>query len=177
MIRMKLLGVGVAAFVGVSALPAAAQPHGHAYGHETAPGQAKKAKKAKKCVHPHPCGNEWPQELNGATFEVLPTEHVRVPSSSYEVDGVELDGWIIKPAVPDGLRVPVLLHSTPWMGYCRMDDVLAGPTCRATPDSPEMTSGEYAGPGAAIYHWGTPVLDLVRKGFPQHLCVVISKKG
>jgi len=159
MIQMKLLSVGVATFLVISALPAAAQSHGHAYGHETAPGQTK------KCVHPYPCGDEWPEELSGATFDVLPTEHARVRSSSYEVDGVELDGWIIRPAVPDGVRVPVLLHSTPYLGDCRVDDVLAGPTCRPTPDSPEMTSSDYVGSGAAIYHWGTPVLDLVRKGY------------
>src|SRR4051794_2213632 len=39
-------------------------------------------------------------------------EHVRVPGD----DGTLLDGYVIRPDVPDGARVPVLLWSSPYFG-------------------------------------------------------------
>lgn len=128
---------------------------------------------AQDCVHPHPCGGEWPTDLEGATFDLLPIEHIRIPSSTYAVDGVELDGWIVRPNVPEGVTVPVLLHSSPYLGDCRFDNVV-GTTCRSTPDDPAMMSDDFVGPGAAVYHWGTPALRLAKAGYAL---VMVSTRG
>lgn len=62
-------------------------------------------------VHPWPRGDEWPPALQGP-FELLERAHLQVPS----FDGVSLDGWIYRPRVPEGVRVPVVLVSSPYYG-------------------------------------------------------------
>lgn len=64
-------------------------------------------------VHPWPSGDEWPPGLEGP-FDILPVLHAPVLS----FDGVALDGWIVRPAVPEGVRVPVVLWSAPYFGQC-----------------------------------------------------------
>ncbi|MGQ0535284.1 MAG: CocE/NonD family hydrolase [Methanobacteriota archaeon] len=63
---------------------------------------------------------------------------MRVPS----FDGVELDGWVLRPDVPEGVRVPVVLWSAPYFGQC---DWLVGPPPEClygTGDDPALrTSG------------------------------------
>lgn len=70
-----------------------------------------------RCEHPWPCadGSEWPPGLAGG-FALDRIEAVRVPSH----DGVELEGWIFHPAVPEGTKVPVVLVATPYTGVCHL---------------------------------------------------------
>lgn len=92
-----------------------------------------------RCEHPWPCGTEWPAGLEGP-FEMLPAEGVFVESH----DGTQLEGWLLLPLVPEGVKVPVVLVSTPYLGYCGTfnapGDVL-GPVsggdlpCGGTPDT------------------------------------------
>jgi predicted acyl esterase len=60
---------------------------------------------------PFPEQAYWPDDLPGP-FAVDRKEHFRVKSH----DGVELDGHVWLPRVPDGVKVPVVLHSTPYTG-------------------------------------------------------------
>jgi putative CocE/NonD family hydrolase len=61
-------------------------------------------------VHPYPMGDEWPAGLEG------PFERASLTNTVIEANGVHLDGWIYRPKVPEGVRVPVLLWSTPYFG-------------------------------------------------------------
>jgi len=66
-------------------------------------------------VEPFPKGDgsEWPVGVHGP-FRLLSAEHVRVTAS----DEVALDGWIVRPDVPAGVKVPVVLWSSPYFGQC-----------------------------------------------------------
>lgn len=66
-----------------------------------------------RCVHPWPCGDgsEWPKNVTGP-FTVPPVIEVDVPS----FDGVTLHGRLWVPAVPPGVKRPVLLVSSPYDG-------------------------------------------------------------
>lgn len=61
-------------------------------------------------VHPYPQGDEWPKDLVGP-FKRKAIESVRVVSN-----GVELDGWIHLPDVPEGVKLPTVLWSSPYFG-------------------------------------------------------------
>ncbi len=63
------------------------------------------------CVHPYPCGNEWPAGLAGPFAYDGPTS-VEVASH----DGVMLRGWLFTPTLPDGLGAPTIITSTPYVG-------------------------------------------------------------
>ncbi|HVL87502.1 MAG TPA: CocE/NonD family hydrolase [Candidatus Thermoplasmatota archaeon] len=65
------------------------------------------------CEHPWPCadGSEWPPGLAGP-FELLEIVEHLVPS----FDGTALHGYVLRPAVPEGVRVPVVLSSTIYYG-------------------------------------------------------------
>lgn len=64
-------------------------------------------------VHPWPLGDgsEWPAGLTGP-FKLASVSNVQIPS----FDGVRLDGWVLRPEVPDGVKVPVVLWSAPYFG-------------------------------------------------------------
>jgi predicted acyl esterase len=64
-------------------------------------------------VHPYPGGDEWPVGLVGP-FDLLEVIHLPIPS----FDGTVLDGWIIRPDVPEDTRVPIVLWSAPYFGQC-----------------------------------------------------------
>lgn len=64
-------------------------------------------------VHPYPMGNEWPADLPG-TFRI--GEVLHLPQASF--DGINLDGWIIRPDVPEEVRVPIVLWTAPYFGQC-----------------------------------------------------------
>jgi putative CocE/NonD family hydrolase len=66
-------------------------------------------------VHPHPAGGgaEWPLGLEGP-FGLLSIENVKVPAA----DEILLDGWVLRPDVPAGTKVPVVLWSAPYFGQC-----------------------------------------------------------
>ena len=66
-------------------------------------------------VHPFPAGDgsEWPVGLAGP-FDIASIEHVQVAAS----DEIALDGWVLRPGVPDGVKVPVVLWSAPYFGQC-----------------------------------------------------------
>jgi putative CocE/NonD family hydrolase len=85
-----------------------------------------------RCVHPWPCGDgsEWPAGLAGP-FAIGSVEHVQVPS----FDGVPLDGWLLHPDLPAGVRAPVVLTSGPYwgQGYPTPED--------DTPPAPPLTGG------------------------------------
>ncbi|HET6403831.1 MAG TPA: CocE/NonD family hydrolase [Candidatus Thermoplasmatota archaeon] len=65
------------------------------------------------CEHPWPCadGSEWPRDLVGP-FNISSIERVQVASH----DGTLLTGWVALPDTPEGVRLPVVLHSTPYVG-------------------------------------------------------------
>lgn len=106
------------------------------------------------CVHPYPCGDEWPEDMFDDRFEMMTkVEHVHVASH----DGALLEGWIARPQVDDGLRVPVLLHSTPYLGGCYSGG------CDPTPADPKWWSD--SPPTWAASGWGMKPLDLVQMGY------------
>lgn len=65
--------------------------------------------------HPFPAadGSDWPAGLEGP-FEILSITHEKVAAS----DEILLDGWVLRPDVPDGVKVPVVLWSAPYFGQC-----------------------------------------------------------
>lgn len=65
------------------------------------------------CVHPYPCGNEWPNGLAGpfALKEIL------APDLRGH-DGTPLEGYVFLPDLPAGLGAPVVIFSTPYPGTC-----------------------------------------------------------
>lgn len=83
-----------------------------------------------RCEHPWPCGDgsEWPPGLVGP-FEVLPAEPLRLESH----DGTVLAGHVWRPDLPEGVRAPVVVFSSPYFGQAR--DVAAG-----DPDDDPSTS-------------------------------------
>src|SRR5688500_17629490 len=65
----------------------------------------------------------WPDDLEGPfELQALPQRTSIVMS-----DGVELAAWIARPALPPGLKAPVVLHSTPYLGNCSFG-------CNPSPD-------------------------------------------
>lgn len=80
-------------------------------------------------THPYPAqdGSEWPV-TDGAVltgpFALREVLHVKVPS----FDGVELDGWVVLPDLPDGVRAPVMLWSAPYFGQCAFLPDTTNPT-------------------------------------------------
>lgn len=64
-------------------------------------------------IHPWPAadGSEWPRGLLGP-FGLASVTNVKIPS----FDGVLLDGWVLRTAVPEGVKVPVVLWSAPYFG-------------------------------------------------------------
>lgn len=88
-------------------------------------------------------------------FERSPVEPVRVPMS----DGVELDGALWRPVLPEGVRAPIVLFTTPYAGSCSFQSELQN--C-----APDVSSASYlAGYGLA---------DLLREGYAV---AVISVRG
>lgn len=63
--------------------------------------------------HPYPSDDDWPEDLAGPFAVDVVTEH-RVAS----FDGTERHGWIVRPDVPNGTEVPVVLWSSPYFGQC-----------------------------------------------------------
>lgn len=61
--------------------------------------------------HPYPPDDAWPANLTGP-FDMRSVDEVRVTS----FDGTELEGWIVRPDVPNGTQVPVVLWSSPYFG-------------------------------------------------------------
>ncbi|MGQ0536661.1 MAG: CocE/NonD family hydrolase [Methanobacteriota archaeon] len=98
-------------------------------------------------VHPWPRGDEWPPGLEGP-FELLENLHVQIPSH----DGVVLDGWILKPALPDGVNPPVVLISGPYWGLDH------------TPDRPEFWDEDWYGPVKLLVEEGYAVAIMTVRG-------------
>src|SRR5690242_1560116 len=69
-------------------------------------GSRASAKAADLTGDPYPVGHgaEWPLGLKGP-FSLLSAEHQQLTAS----DEMILDGWIVRPDVPDGVKVPVVL--------------------------------------------------------------------
>ncbi|MGB0653230.1 MAG: CocE/NonD family hydrolase [Thermoplasmatota archaeon] len=99
------------------------------------------------CVHPWPCadGSEWPVGLAGP-FELDRVERVKLPGH----EGVLLDGAIWFPSVPAGMRLPVVLWSSPYWG-----------TSSPYPDSPDVLGSDHV-----------PVGFLVEQGYAVALVSV-----
>jgi putative CocE/NonD family hydrolase len=60
-------------------------------------------------AYPPTDGSAWPVDLKGP-FKALPPVRVDVPAD----DGVKIDGWLIRPVLPDGVKAPVLIQSSPY---------------------------------------------------------------
>lgn len=87
-------------------------------------------------VHPWPTGDEWPEDLRGP-FDLASVVEHRVAMH----DGVELEGWVLRPDVPDDVPVPVVLWSAPYFGQCSY--LSAPPACAyATGDDPALRDGD-----------------------------------
>lgn len=56
------------------------------------------------------------------TFERAPVERVRVPMR----DGVELDGALWRPKLPEGVRAPVVLYASPYVSQCPAQSLFVG---------------------------------------------------
>jgi X-Pro dipeptidyl-peptidase len=76
-------------------------------------------------VHPFPKadGSEWPIGLEGP-FDLLSITNEKVIGAGEVV----LDGWVLRPGVPDGVKVPVVLWSAPYFGQCSYLPNTANPT-------------------------------------------------
>lgn len=63
--------------------------------------------------HPWPQapGADWPLGLAGP-FQLASVTNVKIPS----FDGILLDGWVLRPSLPDGVKAPVVLWSAPYFG-------------------------------------------------------------
>ncbi|MDQ1688676.1 MAG: uncharacterized protein QOK42_1651 [Frankiaceae bacterium] len=62
-------------------------------------------------LSPWPTGHEWPTGLKGP-FQPGPIEHVVF----HAADGTKLDGAVRRPIVPAGVKVPIVLESSPYFG-------------------------------------------------------------
>jgi X-Pro dipeptidyl-peptidase len=62
-----------------------------------------------RCVHPYPCGDEWPRGLSGP-FRAQPAQRVTVEAR----DGTPLGGYLFLPKLPAGVRAPTVLISSPY---------------------------------------------------------------
>jgi putative CocE/NonD family hydrolase len=63
------------------------------------------------CEHPYPCGDEWPDGLDGP-FAIPEVQDVTVTSH----DGAVLAGWLWVPDLPAGVGAPTVLVSSPYNG-------------------------------------------------------------
>lgn len=128
-----------------------------------------------RCVHPYPCGDEWPKDLKGP-FEPGPIEYVRVPvpedHNDREKGTIELEGYIRRPILPDGVKAPIVLLSTQWL---RLDALDGGdPGLEANED---LAQAEVPGVGPVPQFWsrsgndrvrhilGVNPIEIVRNGF------------
>lgn len=93
------------------------------------------------CRHPTPCsdGSEWPAGLRGP-FAVEGYQQLSIPMA----DGVVLDGGVVLPDLPDGVRHPTVLLLTPYVGI---------------QNQPGDT------PGILDYTFDAPVRRLVEEGY------------
>ncbi len=104
--------------VAVTVLVGNAVMAGNGTGNENGNGLAKcKNKKADlgftPGVHPWPCadGSEWPVALTGPFPMIGPTnEKIR------SFDGTVLDAWLYRPQLPEGVKAPTVLWSSPYFG-------------------------------------------------------------
>lgn len=109
-----------------------------------------------------PVVTDWPSGLVGP-FELASLETLRVPAD----DGVELVGGLWMPAVPDGVKVPVLLWQSPYFGACVVHN---GPSASVDPEDPAGYSAFPCQPAADsmdLYdlHGRLHVRTLVEAGF------------
>lgn len=112
-----------------------------------------------RCVHPWPCGDEWPEELAGP-FDVE-AQPVRIPMS----DGVELAAWAHVPLLPEEVRAPVVVYASPYVASCSHPIQTGGvPTC--WPDGDDLE-------GQAT-HLRERLADLPPRGFAV---LVVSVRG
>jgi putative CocE/NonD family hydrolase len=61
-------------------------------------------------TYPPQDGSIWPIGLIGP-FDALPLEHVTVRA----IDGVTLDGFLLRPDLPQGVGAPILINSSPYL--------------------------------------------------------------
>ncbi|HVL48395.1 MAG TPA: CocE/NonD family hydrolase [Candidatus Thermoplasmatota archaeon] len=67
-------------------------------------------------VHPWPAGDEWPAGLEGP-FWHHPMERLKIAMD----DGVKLEAWLFRPVLPEDVRAPVVLWSSPYFGLIHPD--------------------------------------------------------
>jgi putative CocE/NonD family hydrolase len=117
-----------------------------------------------ECVHPYPCGDEWPDGLEGP-FELAEVRHVFVEVS----DGVEIEGWVAHPELPNGVAAPTVMVSTPYLYACGLVGQMSGPYCLSGPgDDAFWADPPNAGPignDDVTWHVGVPPIRLVHRGF------------
>ncbi|HVM45248.1 MAG TPA: CocE/NonD family hydrolase, partial [Candidatus Thermoplasmatota archaeon] len=66
-----------------------------------------------RCEDPFPCGDEWPAGLEGP-FALAQVLALDIRSH----DGIPLETYAYLPALPEGVKAPVVLMSTPYPGAC-----------------------------------------------------------
>lgn len=106
--------------------------------------------------HPYPCGGEWPGGLEGP-FELREVQELRIISH----DGTVLHGWVGLPDVPPAVKVPVALHSSPYLGGCSVSPFW-GVFCD---DAPSNDSWWQQSSGSGSRAWGVDPIELIRRGY------------
>lgn len=132
-----------------------------------ASGVAKSGKDRRCPREPYPCGNEWPKELaDRDDFELDRVEDVEVTAE----DGTVLHGWVAFPDVPDGVKMPTVLSSSPYY------DSMVVPTSYYRNPSTEVHA-EFGGLSSwwselvpmpldvNTHSAGFPPIRLIRKGY------------
>jgi len=130
----------------------------------------------KQCPEdPHPCGDEWPDGLNGP-FDLAEVRPVKIPSH----DGVMLDGWVASPSVPAGTQTPTILTVSPYFDTPRQAALVRNP------NSPLSVPGGIAGQFASFWDdsntsvtthdhsTGFPPIRLIKRGYTL---VYVSVRG
>ena len=151
--RFVLVGVLVAWGLGLLALPALARDASRGQPPISGP-------RATPCVHPWPCADDWPDGLHGP-FELSSVEYTSIQQGN----GVELEAWIGRPELPEGVRAPVILVASPYYGNCSA----VGITCFGAPseagwwEDPPL-SGPLGFPESTHFTGMTP-RRLVTEGF------------
>jgi predicted acyl esterase len=115
---------------------------------------------------PYPCGRHWPVELEGRDdFELDHVEEVEVIAD----DGTSLHGWVAFPTVPDGVKMPTVLSSSPYYDSAAGGTIYRNPTSQveasATGNPGWWSDTEPPSLDVATHSAGFPPVRLLRKGY------------
>jgi predicted acyl esterase len=117
-----------------------------------------------QCEDPYPCGGEWPPGMEGP-FDLAEVRKVTVASH----DGVVLDGWIASPTVPEGVRTPTILQTSPYFDSVNVGQVFVYDKDPGYQGVPDIDEGWWSDGPAAVgnqgHSPGFPPIRLIRRGY------------